>query len=130
LPVSVTLVPVNGGLLAVRRAITPGKGQLALPGGFIEWGESWQEAGVRELEEETGVVLPPHALRVYRVYSAPDGTLLVFGLAPPVPPEAIPSELPTAECSELVVLQRPGELAFSLHTRVVAEYFAGGDGEP
>ena len=34
LPVAVVLVPVGAGLLAVRRAIPPGRGQLALPGGY------------------------------------------------------------------------------------------------
>src|SRR6476659_9743246 len=46
LPVSVVLVPVDGGLLLVRRAIPP-VGQLALPGGYINLGESWEEAGAR-----------------------------------------------------------------------------------
>jgi len=41
-------------LLAVR-AFEPAKGKLDIPGGFIEAGESAEEAVVREAEEETGL---------------------------------------------------------------------------
>ena len=122
LPVSVVLLPVEDGLLAVRRVLDPGRGQLALPGGFIELPESWQEAGARELFEETGVTIDPQTLEPFRVYSAPDGTLLVFGLAPrwqgPLPPFT-----PGEESSERFVIHEPLPMAFSLHTRVAREYF-------
>jgi NADH pyrophosphatase NudC (nudix superfamily) len=55
LPVSVVLVPVDNGLLFIRRRIEPGKGKLALPGGFINLGETWQEAGVREGTSGTSI---------------------------------------------------------------------------
>lgn len=122
LPVSVILLPVGDGLLVVRRGLAPAQGQLALPGGFIELPESWQEAGARELREETGVVIDPNAISPYRVYSAPDGTLLIFGLAPPWHGE-LPRFTASAESSERLVIDEPQELAFSLHTRVAAEYF-------
>src|SRR5688572_992089 len=54
-PVAVVLLPVDGGLLTIRRSIEPKKGMLALPGGFINYGESWQQGGARELYEETGI---------------------------------------------------------------------------
>lgn len=41
-PVAVALVPIDGGLLAVRRGIEPGRGQLALPGGYINAQELWK----------------------------------------------------------------------------------------
>src|SRR5205085_2744337 len=69
------------GVLAVRGAIEPRKGQLALPGGFVDLGESWQQAGARELREETGIVIDPGEIRDFRVLSAPDGTVLIFGVA-------------------------------------------------
>src|SRR5262245_9804473 len=81
LPVAVLLVPVDGGLLAIRRAIPP-VGKLALPGGFIDYGESWQQACAREVREEAQLEIAPGTIREMRVLSAPDGTLLVFGLAP------------------------------------------------
>src|SRR5690242_3203089 len=54
-PVSVVLLPVEDGVLAVRRTILPQQGMLALPGGFVDLKETWQEAGAREVQEETGL---------------------------------------------------------------------------
>jgi ADP-ribose pyrophosphatase YjhB (NUDIX family) len=122
LPVAVVVVPVGNGVLTVRRAIPPHVGELALPGGFIGVGESWQQAGAREVLEETGVVLDPDRIRDLRVLSAPDGTVLVFGLAEPL--ERPPILVANAEVSELVIVDRPVTLAFPLHTRVLAEFFS------
>lgn len=124
LPVAVTLLPVGGGLLVVRRGREPGRGRLALPGGFVELPETWQEAGARELQEETGVPVGPEAIGLYRVYSTPDGTILIFGLAPPWQGQ-LPPFTPHSESADRLVLHEPQPMAFPLHTRVVEEYFAG-----
>lgn len=59
------LVTIAGHLLLVRRNTEPGKGKIALPGGFHMRGETWQQAGAREVLEETGVLLPtPSAMNV------------------------------------------------------------------
>ncbi|MHB8407839.1 MAG: NUDIX domain-containing protein [Acidiferrobacterales bacterium] len=43
-------------LLMIRRGGMPGKGKLALPGGFLEQKETLLACALRELREETGVV--------------------------------------------------------------------------
>ena len=124
-PVAVTLVPVDAGLLVVRRGIEPGRGRLALPGGYINLDETWQAAGAREVKEETGVTIDPAGIREFAVRSAPDSTVLIFGLAAPVRRADLPPFVLDAETLECLVLEQPEELAFSLHTAVVQEYFHG-----
>jgi ADP-ribose pyrophosphatase YjhB (NUDIX family) len=131
LPVAVLLLPVDDGVLVVRRAIPPRQGQLALPGGFIDQSESWQAAAVRELREEAGIVVNPTEVRLFDALSASDGTLLIFGIALPRRASELPAFAASAEVSERRVLAQPEPLAFALHTVVVERWFAerpsGGD---
>ena len=48
---------VNGKehVLLIERANDPGKGELAVPGGFIDMDEDPADAALRELEEECGI---------------------------------------------------------------------------
>ena len=56
IPAVTAIVPGEGGrILFIRRRREPGRGLWALPGGFVEIGESPAEAARRELEEECGV---------------------------------------------------------------------------
>ncbi|MEV0459607.1 NUDIX domain-containing protein [Catellatospora methionotrophica] len=123
-PVAVAVLPVGDGLLGVRRLIPPGAGRVALPGGFVDLGESWQDALVRELREETGIRAEAGDVTLYDTLSAPDGTLLVFGLLPRREVADLPAPVANAESAgwELVTAATP--LAFSLHTAVAARYFA------
>ena len=123
LPVAVVLVPVGLGLIVIRRGIEPRRGMLALPGGYVNLGETWQEAGAREVFEETGVPIGPSEIRDFGVRSAPDGTLIIFGLAKPVRPEDLPPFEPNAECLERKVLTELEPLAFDLHSEVIEAYF-------
>lgn len=125
LPVSVVLLPVEGGLLLVRRTVAPQIGKLALPGGFINVGESWQEAGARELWEETGIRIDAAALQLFDTRSAPDGTVLVFGLAPPQKADSLPAFVATNETSETVIAPGPTPLAFSTHNEIAERYWNG-----
>jgi 8-oxo-dGTP diphosphatase len=52
----------GGRLLLVRRAHDPGRGLWSLPGGRVEPGEDDHAALVREMQEETGLVVEPGPL--------------------------------------------------------------------
>ena len=124
LPVAVLVLPVGDGVLTIRRGIEPRKGQLALPGGFIDLGEAWRAACARELREETGIEIDGDEVDLFDVHSAPDGTLLVFGVAPRVDEASLPKFAPTNETSECVIVREAIDLAFPLHTRVLGDFFA------
>jgi 8-oxo-dGTP diphosphatase len=59
-----------GRLLLVRRANAPGRGLWSVPGGRVEPGEDDAAALVREMAEETGLVVQPGEL-VGRVRRGP-----------------------------------------------------------
>ncbi|MBL8045852.1 MAG: NUDIX domain-containing protein [Anaerolineales bacterium] len=123
-PVTVLVVPVEAGVLTVRRNIEPRKGALALPGGYINYGETWQAAGAREVFEETGLRVNSETIRLVAVHSATNAERnpLIFGVAEPLPVCALAAFTPNEETSELVVVHEPVELAFPLHTQVLVEF--------
>jgi 8-oxo-dGTP pyrophosphatase MutT (NUDIX family) len=118
----VVLMPVDAGVLAVRRSLPPGLGQLALPGGFIDWGESWQQAAVRELREETGLIAEVNELQLLHIETIA-GIMLMFCQTQPRRWQDLHFQLDPAEVSEVVQLDQPCELAFPTHTQVLADYF-------
>ena len=70
--VDVVLFTIRAGELAVlmiRRGGAPFKGQWALPGGFVEYGETLEQTAVRESLEETSLTI--NNLRLLGCYSDP-----------------------------------------------------------
>jgi ADP-ribose pyrophosphatase YjhB (NUDIX family) len=120
IPVAVLAVPVEDlGVLMVRR-LEPPVG-LALPSGYIEHGERWQDAAARELLEETGIRVDAATIREVRVCSGQDGTLLVFATAPAISRVELDAFTASAEVSELVVVSGPrDDVVFPLDAEVVA----------
>jgi ADP-ribose pyrophosphatase YjhB (NUDIX family) len=126
IPVAVCLVPVDGGLLCIRRAIPPAVGELALPGGYVDLNETWQQAAVRELYEETGVRIDAGEVRHFRTHSSTlgDGVLLIFGVVNERTWSSLPPFAPVdADASEMLVVPGKRTMAFPLHTQAVEEYF-------
>ena len=78
--VTVDAVVVRSGhVLVVRRGGYPGKGLIALPGGFVNPRERIQAAALRELKEETRIAVPTRELEAAivdsRVFDHPDRSL-------------------------------------------------------
>ena len=96
---------------------------LALPSGYIEYGERWQDAAARELAEETDIQVDAWAIRELNVCSGEDGTLLIFGTAPPIARAEIAAFSPSAEASELVVVDAPrDDIVFPLDAEVITAF--------
>jgi len=62
------IIEINDGVVLIQRSNPPFG--WALPGGFVDYGESLQEAAIREAKEETGLDLAQ--LEQFHTYSAPN----------------------------------------------------------
>ena len=62
------IIRIAGKIVLVERRNPPHG--WALPGGFVDYGESLEQAAAREALEETGLTIKN--LRQFRAYSAPD----------------------------------------------------------
>ena len=73
----VTTIPVldDGRVMLLRRAIEPGYGAWAQPGGFLEADETAIQGAVRETMEETGLEVEP--LSIVGLYSRPQAAIVV-----------------------------------------------------
>jgi len=125
LMVDVVVPSESGEVLLIRRDSEPFEGQWALPGGFVEIGETVEEAAAREAEEETGLTV--EILRLVGVYSDPNRdprghNVSCAFLARPTPESgglAAATDATEAEFLESSTV----ELAFD-HDRIVADAFA------
>lgn len=133
IPVSVVLAPVRTeqgvGLLVVRRGIMPGKGKLALVGGFLEEHETWQAGGAREVLEEVGVKVDASKLQpLWFTSTEPKpNRVLLFSVAPTLERSTLPAFSPSTESEERGLIFGPAGLeevfAFSLHIQAARKWF-------
>jgi ADP-ribose pyrophosphatase YjhB (NUDIX family) len=126
IPVAVLLLPVDDGLLAVRRGIPPGIGELALPGGYVNPnGERMVDAACRELREELCVSIDP--AKVNFLMEAADARLnlvISFWLAPWMRSKDLPPFDVSEEAQERLVVPAGTRLVFPTHTEALDRYFS------
>ncbi|HEX3012902.1 MAG TPA: NUDIX hydrolase [Methanobacterium sp.] len=70
LTVDAVILCEDDSLVLIQRKYDPYKGSWALPGGFVELGETVESAVVREAKEETG--LEVEIIKLVGVYSNPE----------------------------------------------------------
>jgi ADP-ribose pyrophosphatase YjhB (NUDIX family)/GNAT superfamily N-acetyltransferase/predicted RNA-binding Zn-ribbon protein involved in translation (DUF1610 family) len=74
------VVELNARVVLVRRKYEPRAGYWALPAGFMELGESAEEAAIRECHEETGLLVQiDHLLGVYSFgFGEQSGLVIIY----------------------------------------------------
>lgn len=131
LPVTVALCSVIGpvnerGLVVIRRSIEPHIGEWALPGGYLDYGETWQEGTVRELFEETGMKVSQERIlsNSCQLITAPSNSNLLIFSTVWVSIDELPTKfIPNSEVSEMKVVYEPMKLAFPTHTEMMQKFF-------
>ncbi|MFC1692417.1 NUDIX domain-containing protein [Candidatus Latescibacterota bacterium] len=119
---TVDVIVVIGGKLVLIKRRNPPYG-WALPGGFIDCGESAEEAAEREIREEVGIEI--FNLKQFRCYSAPERDPRLHTITIVFTAES--SGLPEAgdDAEEVGLFEEdalPSTLAFD-HSRILKDYF-------
>jgi 8-oxo-dGTP diphosphatase len=120
LTVDCVIFDPQGRVLLIRRKNEPFKGAYALPGGFVDIGETVEAACRREVREETGLQVDDLAL--VGVYSNPErdprGHIISVVFMTSLRAETPPAAGDDAAAAEWVADRRGYALAFD-HARVL-----------
>jgi len=114
------VIPAEEGVVLIRRGSDPFEGQWALPGGFVEVGETVEEAAVREAAEETGLAVEVALL--VGVYSDPERDPRGHNVSVAFLARVLSGQLSAATDAADVAVLDPGsvEVAFD-HRRIIEE---------
>ena len=123
LPTVDIIIEYLGGLVLIeRRNPPPG---WALPGGFIDYGESAEQAAAREAKEETGLDLAD--LRQFRVYSDPGRDSRFHTITTVFTARGsgrLAAADDAAEARVFATTDLPAVMAFD-HRRIIEDYLSG-----
>jgi 8-oxo-dGTP diphosphatase len=114
------VIPSEKGVVLIRRGSEPFQGQWALPGGFVEVGETVKEAAVREAAEETGLAV--EVSRLVGVYSDPERDPRGHNVSVAFLAQVLSGQMQAAsDASEVDVLDPESvDLAFD-HRRIITD---------
>ena len=114
------VIPSGEGVVLIRRGSEPFEGQWALPGGFVDVGETVERAAAREAAEETGLNI--EIARLVGVYSEPERDPRGHNVSVAFLARVLSGELSAAtDASEVSILDPSTvELAFD-HRKIVED---------
>jgi ADP-ribose pyrophosphatase YjhB (NUDIX family) len=127
IPVAVCLVGLineqgkDCGVLTIRRGIEPCLGELALPGGYCDEGETAEIAAAREFDEEVGILTLPDFWKPVKTFITPTNRLLVFmALEYRLTWRAVAEQFVPNHETQAVACSQPGDtLCFESHTEML-----------
>ncbi len=116
------VVALGGKVVLVRRRYEPRAGCWALPAGFMELGESAEEAAARECHEETGLLVRvDHLLGVYSFGEGQGTGLLIIYAATATGGELVAADDAT-EVGVYAPDALPSPMAFSTHLQAIERW--------
>lgn len=121
IPTADIIIRVGDGVVLIKRKNPPHG--WALPGGFIDYGESAEDAAIREVREETS--LEVSKLRLFGVYSAPDRDPRHHTLTVVFSAEANGTPQADDDAADIGIFGRedlPAPIAFD-HAKILQDYF-------
>ncbi len=110
------------GILLIKRKNYPFG--WAIPGGFVDYGESLEDAAIREAKEETG--LDVTLIRQFHTYSRPDRDPRHHSIATVYIAKASGKPSAADDAAEVGIFTKdnlPHPIAFD-HAEILADYFA------
>lgn len=123
IPTADLIIEYNRGIVLIKRK-NPPEG-WALPGGFVEYGESLETAAVREAKEETG--LDVELLRQFHTYSDPKRDPRHHTITTVFIAKAKGKAMAGDDAKEIGVFSKdilPDQIAFD-HRDIINDYFSG-----
>ena len=124
-PAAGAMIVQDDRILLVKRAHPPRINWWCIPAGFMEWNEHPSQTAVREVEEETGLIIKLTSF--FEVYSGNDDTrnnaVLMLYLADVVGGEMRASD-DALEVRYFSFDDLPDKIAFESHHQALADYTA------
>ena len=114
------IIKINEGILLIKRKNPPFG--WALPGGFVDYGESLEDAAIREAKEETG--LNVELLSQFHTYSDPNRDQRMHTISTVFIAKAEGEPKPADDAKDLAIFQKdslPKEMAFD-HRKILEDY--------
>ena len=118
-----TVIRLDGGGVVLIKRKNPPSG-WALPGGFVDYGETVEHAAVREAKEETG--LEVELVRLLGVYSDPTRDSRQHTISTVFVARASGTPMGGDDAAEAAVFNEndlPAEIAFD-HRKILEDYFS------
>ncbi|MEP7190113.1 MAG: NUDIX hydrolase [Roseiflexaceae bacterium] len=116
------VVALEGNVVLVRRRYEPRAGCWALPAGFMELGESAEDAAIRECHEETGLLVRvDHLLGVYSYGEGQRTGLLIIYAATATSGELMAADDAT-EAGVFALDALPIPMAFPTHLQAIERW--------
>jgi len=121
--VDIIIETEQGGIVLIKRKNPPFG--WALPGGFVEYGETLEEAAMREAKEETG--LDVELIRQFHSYSSPDRDPRFHTITTVFIAKGRGTPRAADDAKEVAIFTKdslPEDIAFD-HRQILMDYFEG-----